>query len=99
MFLKSDRSVRAKPGPRTLSRGVEPGSDVSASVRRWKHEVGYHRRSLVETAISRAKRIIGPGLSARELAGQRATVRLRCAALNRMTGLGMPDSYPVDADA
>ena len=26
MFLKSDRSVRAKPGPRTLSRGVEPGS-------------------------------------------------------------------------
>jgi len=65
----------------------------------WKREVGYHRRSLVETAISRAKRIFGPGLSARELAGQRATVRLRCAALNRMTGLGMPDSYPVDAAA
>lgn len=67
--------------------------------RRWKREVGYHRRSLVETAISRDKRLFGPGLTARDPAGQRTTVRLRYAALNRMTRLGMPDSYPVDADA
>jgi len=65
----------------------------------WKREVGYHRRSLVETAISRDKRIFGPGLTARDPAGQRTTVRLRYAALNRMTGLGMPDSYPADAAA
>lgn len=67
--------------------------------RRWKAEVGYHRRSLVETAISRDKRIFGPGLAVRDPAGQRATVRLRYAALNRMTALGMPDSYRVDVAA
>ena len=67
--------------------------------RRWQREVDYHRRSLVETAISRDKRLFGPGLAARDPAGQRTTVRLRYAALNRMTALGMPDSYPVDADA
>jgi hypothetical protein len=63
---------------------------------RWKREVGYHQRSLVETAISRDKRLFGPGLAVRDPAGQRATVQLRYAALNRMTALGMPDSYGVD---
>ena len=67
--------------------------------RRWKREVGYHRRSLAETAISRDKRLFGPGLAVRDPAGQRAAVRLRYAALNRMTALGMPDSYPADANA
>jgi Transposase DDE domain len=67
--------------------------------RRWKREVGYHRRSLAETAISRDKRLFGPGLAVRDPAGQRTTVRLRYAALNRMSGLGMPDSYRVDVAA
>jgi hypothetical protein len=61
--------------------------------RRWKREVGYHRRSLVETAISRDKRLFGPGLAVRDPAGLRTTARLRYAALNRMARLGMPDSY------
>jgi hypothetical protein len=65
--------------------------------RRWKQEVGYHARSLSETAISRDKRLFGPGLAVRVPAGQRTTVRIRYAALNRMTYLGMPDSYRVDA--
>jgi hypothetical protein len=65
--------------------------------RRWKREVGYHRRSLAEAAISRDKRLFGAGLAARHPAGQRTTVRIRYAALNRMTHLGMPDSYRVDA--
>ena len=65
--------------------------------RRWKREVGYHQRSLAETAISRDKRLFGPGIAVRDPAGQRTTMRLRYAALNRMTRLGMPDSYRVDA--
>lgn len=65
--------------------------------RRWKREVGYHRRSLAETAVFRLKTLFGPGVPARSLAAQTATLRLRAAALNRMTALGMPDSYPVAA--
>jgi hypothetical protein len=60
--------------------------------RQWKRDVGYHRRSLVETAVFRTKQLFGAHLSARTLAGQTTEVRIRAAALNRMTHLGMPDS-------
>ena len=63
--------------------------------RQWKREVGYHRRSLAETAVFRLKQLFGPGVAARSLAAQTAMLRLRAAALNRMTALGMPDSYRV----
>jgi IS5 family transposase len=63
----------------------------------WKQEVGYHRRSLAETMMYRLKTTFGDRLSARTLARQQTEVRIRCAALNRMTQLGMPDSYPVAA--
>lgn len=61
----------------------------------WKEESGYHRRSLAETAVFRFKTIFGDHLSARELARQKTEARIKCAALNRMTRLGMPDSYRV----
>jgi IS5 family transposase len=63
--------------------------------KRWKETVGYHRRSLAETAMFRFKTIFGNTLSARTFARQLVEVRIKCAALNRMTQLGMPDSYPV----
>jgi hypothetical protein len=63
--------------------------------RRWKREVGYHRRSLAETGVSRFKAIFGDRVSARRFAAQAQEVFIRCAALNRMTALGMPDSYAV----
>src|SRR5438128_2471425 len=59
----------------------------------WKHEVGYHRRSLAETQMYRVKTIFGDRVSARQFAGQATQVLVRCAALNQMTHLGMPDSY------
>ncbi len=61
----------------------------------WKIELGYHRRSLAETAVFRFKIIFGNGLSARTLHRQITEARIRGAALNRMTLLGMPDSYRV----
>jgi IS5 family transposase len=63
----------------------------------WKRESGYHRRSLAETAVFRLKTIFGGGVRARSFAGQAAQMLVRCAALNRMTHLGMPDSYAVAA--
>src|SRR5437764_3770067 len=61
----------------------------------WKQEVSYHRRSLAETQMFRVKTIFGDRVSARQFAGQATQVLVRCAALNMMTHLGMPDSYAV----
>jgi len=58
----------------------------------WKREVDYHRRSLAETTVSRLKGLFGPRLSARQFPAQARELFLRCAALNRMTLLGMPDA-------
>jgi len=61
----------------------------------WKKETGYHRRSLAETTAFRIKSIFGRQVSARSFNGQAAQLLIRCATLNRMTQLGMPDSYKV----
>lgn len=64
---------------------------------KWKRESGYHRRSLAEVAVFRLKTIFGERASARSFAGQARQLLVRCAALNRMTHLGMPDSFKVAA--
>jgi transposase len=65
--------------------------------RRWQQEGGYHRRSLAETAFFRLKTIFGATLAARTFAQQATELFLKVAALNRMTQLGMPQSYPLAA--
>ena len=62
----------------------------------WKEESGYHRRSLAETAMFRFKTIFGDHLNAREAKRQKTEARVKCAALNRMTRLGMPDSNRIN---
>jgi hypothetical protein len=61
----------------------------------WKENSGYHMRSLAETTMFRFKTIFGDRLSARMLETQTTQATICCAALNRMTHLGMPDSYKV----
>lgn len=61
----------------------------------WKQDSGYHMRSLAETVMFRLKIIFGDKLSARLLETQSSQALIRCLALNRMTHLGMPDSYLV----
>jgi len=63
--------------------------------KKWKQQSCYHKRSLIETAMMRQKTIFGSGLSSRRFHNQATEMRVRCAALNRMTGLGMPDSYAI----
>ena len=62
---------------------------------KWKKESGYHKRSLVETAFFRLKTIFSDKLKSRTRERQKTEVTLRCLALNRMTKLGMPESYGV----
>lgn len=63
----------------------------------WKKEIGYHRRSLSETGMYRIKTIFTGEVCARKLETQRTELMIECKALNQMTRLGMPDSYPVEA--
>ena len=61
----------------------------------WKRNSGYHQRSLVETTMFRLKTIFGDDLSARLFETQTTQALVRCAALNKMMHLGMPQSYKV----
>ncbi len=65
--------------------------------KRWKEESNYHRRSLSETAVFRYKTIFSDKLKSRKIENQFNEMFIKCAALNRMTHLGMPDSYKVAA--
>ena len=62
---------------------------------KWKREAQYHRRSLAETGVFRFKTIFTDKLQSRKQANQFQEMIIKCAALNRMTHLGMPDSYKV----
>lgn len=61
----------------------------------WKKQNGYHRRSLAETAMYRFKKIFGGHLRAIIFHSQAVEAFIKCNALNKMTALGMPDSYAV----
>lgn len=61
----------------------------------WKEDSGYHVRSLAETTMFRLKTIFGDDLSTRLIETQITQASVRCAALNKMTHLGMPQSYKV----
>jgi len=64
---------------------------------RWKQEVGYHRRSRVESFMFRLKTILGERLSARKEQTQATEVSIKLDVLNRMLELGMPKCYKVIA--
>lgn len=63
--------------------------------KKWKEKTGYHIRSLIENAMFRFKTIFGDKLNARNFKNQITECMLSLSALNKMTKLGMPDSYAV----
>lgn len=60
---------------------------------KWKRESSYQTRSLAETAMFRYKTIFTDKLQSRKQENQFQEMAIKCAALNRMTHLGMPNSY------
>lgn len=58
----------------------------------WKQEVGYHKRSLSETAMFRFKIIFGGHLFSRKFKRQQAETKIKIKLINKMTALGMPIS-------
>lgn len=62
---------------------------------KWKENIGYHVRSLSETAMFRYKTIFGEKMDARNFNQQKTEFLIKASILNKMMKLGMPDSYAV----
>lgn len=89
-----ERSVPAGDPP-MCERDRNVAAAKRLGLKKWKKESGYHERSLVECAFFRLKTLFGDKLRSRELYRQAVEAFVRCRAMNRMTLLGMPDSYKV----
>lgn len=100
----SDRDAQPVIPPRRNAKILQHGNASSPPLARdealrgirragrkgWKVEVGYHVRSLAETAMYRMKTIFGGALKNRQLHNQATESRIRCRILNYFTTLGMP---------
>lgn len=78
-------------GQSTRDENIRRISEVGRA--QWKQESEYYQQSLAETTMSRLKTIFSGRLTARGFEAQACEMLVWCAALNRMTQLGMPDSY------
>jgi hypothetical protein len=61
----------------------------------WQKRSGYTRRALVETAISRLKRVMGNGLRSRTDRRRATEIAIAVYALNHMLELGRPKSVRI----
>ncbi|QDS98864.1 Transposase DDE domain protein [Adhaeretor mobilis] len=84
--IKQHGNSNEKPLPRD-----EAIRDIRLLGRKeWKQDVGYHRRSLAETAMFRMKNTFGGKLNKRSLPNQITETAFRCKILNLFVTLGMP---------
>ena len=91
IWFHGNRKGPAHPRDENLRRIRKVGRSV------WKEEIDYHRRSLSETGMYRLKTIFTGEVCARKLETQTTELIIECKALNKMTQLGMPESYLVEA--
>lgn len=90
---RSDAVVRGKSP--FEQRDLNVGLIKSQGRKQWKKQSTYHRRSLVESAFFRLKTIFSDRLRSRRMDTQKTEARVRCLAMNRMTSVGMPQSYAI----
>ena len=79
--------------PRNLAVGCQK---LYGSNKKWKKRYGYHKRSLSETAMYRVKQLLGGKLSLRNYNAQVGETYAMIKALNKLTGLGMPETQYID---
>ena len=58
----------------------------------WQKSSGYNQRAKAEAAMSRFKHVIGDTLRSQAGPAQEVETQIAVKALNRMLGLGRPDS-------
>jgi hypothetical protein len=83
------RRSQSSARDRTIMRVKEIGR------RQWKKESGYHEQARVENTFFRYKTTIGPELRARHPQAQESEAIIACNVLNRMMGLGRPESLAI----
>lgn len=92
------RSGAALMKPKTkgiVARNLNVKTRWKLGTKKWKQESGYHKRSLVETGMYRQKQILGDKLKSIKFSNQITESKIRCSILNKMTHLGMPESYRI----
>ena len=88
---KKNAAIRPdSPSSRERNRNIR--SRARYRKREWHKKSGYSLRAKVESTVSRHKVILGPKMSSRKLAAQRAEAKICCQILNRMTGNCSPGS-------
>jgi hypothetical protein len=97
VLIPPKKNAQVKPEMAVLrERNRNVRSQARLGKRQWHTKSGYSRRSMVENTVYRYKSIIGRTMRSRTLQGQRVEARVGCRVLNRMLGLGMPESRRVD---
>jgi Transposase DDE domain len=61
----------------------------------WQRARNYGQRNYSELGVPRYKRILGRAVHARIMPNQKQEFMIGCGVLNKMTSLGMPDSFRV----
>ena len=74
---------------------LNAGKNYKDKLVHWKNEYNYHKRSLVETTMSRLKHLFGDKVSSRKFENQVTDITIRCALINKMNTLGLPHSVKI----
>ena len=75
--------------PRNLAVGCQK---LYGSNKMWKKQYGYHSARYQRTAMYRVKQLLGGKLSLRNYNAQVGETYAMIKALNKLTGLGMPET-------
>lgn len=78
-----------------LIRRLNSATDKESELAIWKEQNNYHRRSLVETHMSRMKFIFSDQMSSRTPENQYTDLAIRCRIINKMNALGLPQTVVV----
>ncbi len=78
-----------KGHPRNLAVGCQK---LYGANKKWKQKYDYHRRSLSETAMYRVKQLLGASFTLRNYNAQVGESYAMIKALNKLTGIGMPET-------
>lgn len=88
---KYKKSIALKARDRTIEE-IGRGKDRLENLKNWKEKNNYHRRSLIETAMSRMKTLFGDQLRSRTFENQKTDLMIRCYVINKLNKLGLPMS-------
>ncbi|MEM9674470.1 MAG: IS5 family transposase [Bacteroidota bacterium] len=86
----SNAVKRELPGLEERNQAIDRIGQIGRQA--WKKEVGYHKRSLSETAMYRYKMVIGNTLTAHKMENQVTEVKVGCHILNVFRGCGMSNA-------